>query len=104
MRNCEPWFSHDTDVALGAEENYFGHDAGSCRWCDSSALAEIPSALGCSGWRKPLRFIGFISASILSLFCTLANPHHAGDAYMALDRVVARAAGDKAERVCRQSL
>src|SRR6218665_50770 len=44
---------------------------------------------GCSGWWNPLRFIRFIRASILSLFCTLANPHHAGDAYMALDRVVA---------------
>src|SRR6218665_93044 len=55
----------------------------------NSALAAIPSALGCSGWRNPLRFIRFRRASILSLFCTLANPHHAGDAYMALDRVVA---------------
>src|SRR6218665_3928892 len=39
--------------------------------------------------RNPLCFIRFIRASILSLFCTLANPYHAGDAYMALDRVVA---------------
>ena len=54
-----------------------------------SALAAIPSALGCSGWRNPLHFIRFIRASILSLSCTLANPHHAGDAHMALDRVVA---------------
>src|SRR6218665_4082083 len=54
-----------------------------------SALAAMPSALGCSGWRNPLRFIWLIRASILFLFCTLANPHHAGDAYMALDRVVA---------------
>ena len=37
-------------------------------------------------------------ASILSLFCALANPHHAGDAYMALDRVVAWATR---WRVCR---
>src|SRR6218665_3188474 len=44
---------------------------------------------GCSGWWNPLRFIRFIRASILSLFCALANPHHAGDAYMALDCVVA---------------
>src|SRR6218665_3898030 len=56
-----------------------------------SALAAIPSALGCSGWRNPLRFIRFIRASIVSLFYMLANPHHAEDAYMALDRVVARA-------------
>ena len=55
----------------------------------SSDLAAIPSALGCSGWRNPLRFIRFIKASILSLFCAVANPHHAGDGYMALDRVVA---------------
>src|SRR6218665_2532975 len=55
----------------------------------NSALAAIPSALGCSGWRNPLRFIQLIRASILSLFCALANPHHAGDAYMSLDRVVA---------------
>src|SRR6218665_3533937 len=55
----------------------------------NSALAVIPSALGCSGWRNPLRFIRLIRASILSLFCALANPHHARDAYMALDRVVA---------------
>src|SRR6218665_2386753 len=54
-----------------------------------SALAAIPSALGCSRWRKPLRFIRLIRPSILSLFCALANPHHAGEAYMALDRVVA---------------
>ena len=55
----------------------------------NSALAVIPSALGCSGWRNPLRFIRLIRASILSLFCALANPHHAGDAYVALNRVVA---------------
>src|SRR6218665_1103056 len=54
-----------------------------------SALAAIPSAVGCSGWRNPLRFVQFIRASILSLFCALANPHHVGDAYMALNRVVA---------------
>src|SRR6218665_1077794 len=53
-----------------------------------SALAAIPSALGCSGWRNPLRFIRLIRASILSLLCALANPHHAGDAYMAPDSVV----------------
>jgi len=39
-----------------------------------------------------------IRVSILSLFCALANPHHAGDAYMALDRVVAWATR---WRVCR---
>src|SRR6218665_4104453 len=54
-----------------------------------SALAAILSALGCSGWRNPLRFIRLIRASILSLFCALANPHHGGDAYMALDTVLA---------------
>src|SRR6218665_2714179 len=54
-----------------------------------SALAAIPSALGCSGWRNSLRFIRLTRASILSMFCALENPHHAGDAYMALDRVVA---------------
>src|SRR6218665_2492277 len=54
-----------------------------------SALAAIPSALECSGWRNALRFIRLIRASILSLFCALANPQHAGDAYIALDRVVA---------------
>src|SRR6218665_818717 len=54
-----------------------------------SALAAIPSALGCSGWRNPMRFIRLTRASILSLFSALANPHHAGDAYMALVRVVA---------------
>src|SRR6218665_4039953 len=69
-----------------------------------AALTAIPSALGCSGWRNPLRFIRLKRASILSLFCALANPHHAGDAYMALDRVVAWAtrwresAGDPFER------
>src|SRR6218665_2751678 len=36
-----------------------------------------------------VRFIRFIKASILSLFCAVANPHHAEDGYMALDRVVA---------------
>src|SRR6218665_3818503 len=54
-----------------------------------SALAATPSALGCSGWRNPLHFIRLIRASIMSLFCALVNPHHAGNAYIALDRVVA---------------
>src|SRR6218665_928915 len=54
-----------------------------------SGLAAIPSALRCSGWRNPLRFIRLIIASISSLFCALANPHHAEDAHMALDRAVA---------------
>ena len=31
----------------------------------------------------------FIRALILSLFCVLANLHHAEDVYMALDRVMA---------------
>ena len=45
-----------------------------------------------------------LSYVILSLFCTLANPHHSGDAYMALDGVVAWAtrwresAGDPFDR------
>ena len=51
----------------------------------NSALSAIPSALGCSGWRNHLRFIRFIRASILSLFYTLANPHHAGNGHMELD-------------------
>ena len=86
MRNCEPCFSYDIDIAFARKE--ITKYTVRVRANDAEKLWRRyrQHLQGCSGWKNPLHFIWSITPSILSLFCTLANPHHTGDVYLALDR------------------